>query len=171
MASTIQTIPRHMVPTNGWQRRRMAWIQTGRGSPLQPPRKENGHTAAFWSTLDPTQGGRGTPAYVYHSLSIHIFCQDTSVVKNDVIRIYAHLNTGAHDLAQFTDKADATMGCQFEFPMWKELPLSNILGRLLRDEHLAFSKALNTAKHFRNGTLSRFIFPEGRKVNKKLSSY
>ncbi|KAI9193249.1 uncharacterized protein BJ171DRAFT_282223 [Polychytrium aggregatum] len=42
-------------------------------------------------------------------LSIHIFCQDTSVVKSDLVRIYAHLNASAHDFAQFTDKADATM--------------------------------------------------------------
>ncbi|KAI9206265.1 uncharacterized protein BJ171DRAFT_566632 [Polychytrium aggregatum] len=74
-------------PTKKWQRRRMAWIQTDRGSPLQPPKERNGHTAASWSTLDPTQGRRGTPAYA----------------------------------------ADATMGYLFEFPVWKELPLSNVL--------------------------------------------
>ncbi|KAI9193453.1 uncharacterized protein BJ171DRAFT_603355 [Polychytrium aggregatum] len=47
------------------------------------------------------------------------WAEDTSVLTNDLVRIYAHLNTGAHDLAQFTDKADATMGYLFEFPIDK----------------------------------------------------
>ncbi|KAI9190762.1 uncharacterized protein BJ171DRAFT_57081 [Polychytrium aggregatum] len=51
-------------PTKGWQRRRMAWIQTSIGSPLQPPKERIWPHCSFLVTLDPTQGRRGTPAYV-----------------------------------------------------------------------------------------------------------